>query len=46
MDHHVFRRNLRGKVKMIGYKDISYRKTIYKLTSAPDLGAAKFGDGV
>jgi hypothetical protein len=31
---------------MIGYKDISYRKTIYKLTSAPNLDAAKFGVGV
>jgi hypothetical protein len=33
-------------VKMIGYKDISYRKTSYKLTSTPDLGVTKFGDGV
>jgi hypothetical protein len=29
---------------MIGYKDISYMKTIYKLTSAPDPSASKFGD--
>jgi hypothetical protein len=33
-------------VRIIGYKDIIYRKTIYKLTSAPDPGVGKFGDGV
>jgi hypothetical protein len=31
---------------MIGYKYMSYSKTIYKLTSAPGPGVAKFGDGV
>jgi hypothetical protein len=31
---------------MIGYKDIIYRKIIYKLTSAPEPGVVKFGDGV